>query len=86
MYRALWLQKDKIQYYLKAGEFPYCIGQNLPIPYIQKYIKESIIDIIFQKDLQLFSLRTFQEFSHFFEVLCHEVGNAINMTNIAREV
>ena len=71
--------------YLQFGEFPALIPYLDDFEYSTKYLKDSIIDKILQKDIRLFEVEKQDEINLLYKICCSNTAQMINLRSIGRE-
>lgn len=78
------LYQDDFKTFLSYGEYPYFFHETNPFE-LDRYFRDSILDKIFNKDINLFDIANRRNFSELYKVLNNESGQEINLRNLARE-
>ena len=79
------LYKKDLNTFLSYGEYPYFFHEANAFE-LDKYFKDSILDKIFARDINLFDVDNNNAFFQLFKVLSKDSAQEINLQNISREI
>ncbi|MEA1963055.1 MAG: ATP-binding protein [Patescibacteria group bacterium] len=83
--RDILLYKKDFKTFLSYGEYPYFFHEANAFE-LDKYFKDSILDKIFARDINLFDIDNHNAFFQLFKVLNKDSAQEINLQNISREI
>ena len=83
--RDILLYKKDLNTFLSYGEYPYFFHEANVFE-LDKYFKDSILDKIFARDINLFDVDNHRAFFQLFKILSKDSAQEINLQNISREI
>ncbi len=83
--RNLLLDKDKFFNYLLNGEFPQVVFEKENL-FIRKYLENSVLDKIFNKDILLFEVEKQAEIRKLFKSLGQSIAQGVNKADLSRQL
>lgn len=79
------MYKNELTEYLSYGEFPQYFKNN-DAGLLTQYYKDSILQNIFTKDINLFNINNIKSFFEYFRILTKSSAQEINLSNISRDI
>jgi predicted AAA+ superfamily ATPase len=79
------IYKNELNEYLSFGEFPQYFKNN-DSKLLTQYYKDSILQNIFTKDINLFKINNIKSFYEYFRILSKSSAQEINLSNISRDI
>ena len=83
--RDILLYEKDLNTFLSYGEYPYFFHEANAFE-LDKYFKDSILDKIFARDINLFNVDNHSAFFQLFKILNRDSAQEINLRNISREI
>jgi len=83
--RDILLYEKDLNTFLSYGEYPYFFHEANAFE-LDKYFKDSILDKIFARDINLFNVDNYSAFFQLFKILNRDSAQEINLRNISREI
>lgn len=80
------IYSDEVSTYIRFGEYPALINTLEDTSYNNEYLKNSIVEKIFQKDIKVFEIEKTKEIKTLFRVCMGNIGQDLNQVYIASEI